>query len=339
MLPDELWGELGLRLEEVRRRARFFSAYAKLAAEPGAPTAVQLAERSRNGDLPDGPGLATFGEVPRPEDEQFLELRRARQRPRWAQLAEQADALRESAIANLLLGAEEGRSLLWQAGSAYAMAGLPYGTFLGSVAESDEDWSWRALRLLTRSPLEAEEEPPVGDTAMRIPGQQLHLCLAMAGSRIVSEEGHRQVEHLWTGPQGRSAAPFGTSGGTLSEWWSFGRQLLTYQPTGKRLQAPTEDRPSLREMLVRFGLEHGDRLERARLDRHHWKRLRAPVDLIDLDLAGATCIAIRRLRQHGEELGVDAFRHLPPLARISLTVGIQMAEEEGPEATDRRTEA
>ena len=81
---------------------------------------------------------------------------------------------------------------------------------------------------------------------------------------------------------------------------------------------------------------HGHLLRTAQLDEFHWQRVRIPVDLVDLYLAGLVAISVRVLRRARLPSWrvADDFAGLPPLALVSVIVGLQLAEEDGP--PDRR---
>jgi hypothetical protein len=72
------------------------------------------------------------------------------------------------------------------------------------------------------------------------------------------------------------------------------------------------------------------------LDDFNWRRARTAVDLVDLYLASFVAISVRILRRAGLRpwLSGNDFAGLPPLALVSITVGLQLADRNGP--PDRR---
>lgn len=72
---------------------------------------------------------------------------------------------------------------------------------------------------------------------------------------------------------------------------------------------------------------HGQQVSRAQT-LPEWDDGRAAVDIVDLDVAGATCFAARRMRLTGlVPLKEEEFDDLEPLAMVSLSVVIGMANE------------
>jgi hypothetical protein len=82
----------------------------------------------------------------------------------------------------------------------------------------------------------------------------------------------------------------------------------------------------VRARLAALAGRHGEQLRQAQWNGHQWRAARASVDLVDLDVAGAVCLASRRLAAEGQEpLTVDEFAGLSDLAFVSVVVGLEMA--------------
>ena len=79
-------------------------------------------------------------------------------------------------------------------------------------------------------------------------------------------------------------------------------------------------------MIAELAQAHGRQLRYAQLDNYHWSRAQASVDLIDLHLAGLVALTDRALRNSElEAWSLEEFQAtLPPLARVSLILGLQL---------------
>lgn len=86
-------------------------------------------------------------------------------------------------------------------------------------------------------------------------------------------------------------------------------------------------RPILRNSIIELARAHGNQLRYAQFDAYRWPSAQSDVDLVDLHLAGLVALSDRALRRvEGEGWAEEEFwSDLPPLARVSLTVGLQLA--------------
>ncbi|WBB91429.1 hypothetical protein [Verrucosispora sp. WMMC514] len=335
-LPTAVWAALGLDAAAVEARARFLAGYANLLLPRFTPDQLM-------GLLPDisaVQGRQAVLKVVRDGEVSTEDLRRRLSeqsagggRPPWVRPAEVADAWRECAIARLLLNPVTGKRALLRAADSYLRLGLPFGDFLGVSATGARGSIAPAAEEL-RSLLTGSPATPVPDVethfdrqlAVQAPAQQVALLLTAVADLNEVFDGDELRALLADAPQIRGPAPVGATGTALADWWTAGRALARLATDGA---AP-------RLTLVRFISEtafaHRRLLRTAQLDEFHWRRARAPVELVDLYLAGLVAITVRTLRRAGLpplQLAED-FAGLPSLAQVSVIVGIQLAEQDGP---------
>lgn len=341
-LPDPVWAALALEPAAVEARGRFHATYANL--DPPRFTPAQLMGLLRDGPIAEGQnavvkivsdGEATTAEIRRRLNDQAT----ARGRPEWVRTAEVADAWRECAMARLLLNTETGKRALLRAADTYRQLGLPFGDFLGVVATGDRRPVAPAAAELRSLLTDQFATPPPGvetlfdrQFAIQAPAQQVALLLTAVSNLDQVPDGDGLPELLAAAAQARRSAPVGATGAAVADWWAAGLALAGLATGG----------PSARRALTQFINEvayaHGHLLRTAQLDEFHWQRARTPVDLVDLYLAGLIAISVRVLRRARLPSWrvADDFAGLPPLALVSVTVGLQLAEEDGP-PDQRRT--
>jgi hypothetical protein len=315
MVDDWLWEALNLDREDVARRGRFFSSYAKVAQQRQIQSLIEM---SAAGEF-EGPGLLAFEEPPGlTEDDGILEPLDTRiSRPLWVEAAAEGDALREAAMANLLLDVDAGFDALRQAAQAYGHANPPYALFLASLTGADPGpIAERAAEML-----DTDTEARLPTTLL--PAQQVYLLIVMGAFservRGPSDLAARLGDH----PAATSGASFGTTGAPIADWWALASGLLAGN------QSTKGSRDWLRVSFTRLGIAHGEQLRRAQLDGHHWGALHSPIDLVDLDLAGTIALVNRGLRVHDSSLDGDDFAQLPPLAQVSIRVGLELGTNMG----------
>jgi hypothetical protein len=324
MIPDRLWSSLDLDTDVLRRRAEFLAGYAEVAAEfPEIdPAAYEYSsgDESRVGifpeEGPEGDGL----------DSRPIRVKQQQ----WLIDIERADALREAAESMLLLDLKEGARLL-EGSSLYFTRWCPaYGDFLGTVAAPDtaEDRVLSAMHALSSTHKERRERfapvPPTGPRAV-------YLLMTIGGFPGAVREAQPPIKEMRSSASARSQIPFGTSRSPLADWWALA-MMLGSGP--KEIQR--ERIVSQLELLAR---PHGEQMRVAQFDRYHWRRLRGRVDLVDLEVAGVVSIVSRRLAAEGSgPLSLEDFEaDLPPLAQVSLAVGIDLGEGElGPGTGSRK---
>jgi hypothetical protein len=352
MLTPALWDALGLDPEVLERRGSFFSMYVESLTQVLDPEVDDLIRRAELGGLRrDGDGEVegdaplTWLEAPQLDDGEpggFSAERPLDSRSAMGH-AVQADALREAALATLPLDVQRGLYLLRESGHAYADAEMPYAQFLTALADPGEENADMAAQTLARAwpepsglewmarmerPLDdpdfspADYQPPLLDgltTAARDPAQQLYLALAACQTPRSARERGELLGRVYAQPLGRSTIPFGTTGIALTDWWRLVSEMSALGRAGE------EAREGLRARLRFFAVEHGRQLAYAQRTAG-WSEGRAPVDIVDLDVAGATCLAVRLMRPAGlRPLDEDDFADLDPLAIVSLAIGLSIA--------------
>ncbi|MFF0176085.1 hypothetical protein [Micromonospora profundi] len=253
---------------------------------------------------------------------------RASSQDPWVLVAERADALRQGAIAELLLNAEAGRLVLRRASREYNRLGLPFGHFLAVVATGEpmgpaaEAHLMRLLGMPTSGQAVSDAGQEAGllsqQSVLARPEQQLYLLLA--GATNAPRLGSDFRSAVGTAQQASQPATVGALGQPLSALWETGR-LIAETAVGNE-----EVRPALRDHIADLGRTHGRQLRLAQVDEFHWRHALARADLIDLDLAGIVAQSVRALR-HGQLprwRPLDEFGELSPLAQVSITVGLRL---------------
>jgi hypothetical protein len=345
MLDDALWAALRLEPATLERRGAFFLKYRESLRQSLDPAVDGLIRRVEVGDVPEE--RLTWFEDFEVEDLESVASHEGRDLHGF-EWAIEADALREAALATLTIDVQEGLSLLRQSGSAYRLANIPYGMFLLAVADPNSEASTEAALTLVRAWPEAldgermlrvdrpeqerpEDRPPprldTVATAARDPAQQLYLALATRQDSHPDREHQRLFDRFAEQPEARSSVAIGSTGLPLSDWWGLVLELAALA------DANQHTRDNLLARLQYFAIEHGRQLERAQRTAQ-WSSGRAPVDIVDLDIAGATCLVVRRMRFADlTPLTLDDFADLGALAMVSLSIGMDMAREDEEQAS------
>ena len=334
-LPPELWAALRLDPEVVRARADYFTAYAR--SEGHLFETAVFIRALRDGRIATGERavVSLFG----PEQTgPIAELRRriadAGERPQyppWVRVAERADALRESAMAELLYDTRSGASTLLRSAYEYRRLGLPFGTFLEAAATGSRHEAFKAGRRLgfvlnPELPLEPDEESIIPlEHALGAPAQQVAVLLAAMSLADAIYEFGTTSDILASAPQSGSSAPVGVTSQPIALWWECGAHLADLA------FGHAQAREGLRTLVIELGAAHGIQLRNAQYDGFHWPAAAAQVDLVDMDLAGLVAISARLLRQLREPYWdmYDDFGTLSPLSQISIQVGMGLAEQNG----------
>jgi hypothetical protein len=331
-LSDRQWGALGINQAAVAARARFHHAYATL-AEPEFE-ARDVADLIRSGPQPGGPDRVV--NLLAPESAQFrsrlAETRDRRPATSWVRPAEVADALRSAAIAELLFDTGAGRATLLRAGARYADLGLPFGDFLRTAAEAGRERAYVADRRLERMLTPDDPGDEAGglfaeSVALAGPAQQVYLVLT--ASRVAADPNRLDAagdHRLGRARQARQTTGVGTTAQPMSTWWRLGTLMSTVD------ENRPDDRQELVEIVTGLATAHGRQLELSRYDSYHWSIGATRTDLVDLDLACAVAITMRNLRaRQVRPWRLDReFAQVPPLAQISLQVGLQLGGDESP---------
>jgi hypothetical protein len=321
-LPDRMWEALRLDPATVAARARFYRAYAELEETPFDVRDVAELLRHSPVEVPGPRVVNLMGLEANVVGERLREIHRPAGREPWVRLAETADALRNAAIAELLLDTQTGRATLLEAGRRYRQLGLPFGDFLVVAAVGDRERTIDAARqldaVLSDSPIRGAGL--LGPTAPATPTQQRYLLFTAA----------RDAADLWPrlteAPQAHRTLAVGATSQPFSTWWRLGSLLSHLEP---RAEGTRRD---LARIIAELAEAHSRQLQLATADDHHWSTGRAQTDLIDLDLAGAVAISVRIMGQreirpwHFE----SDFPALSPLARISLQIGLHLGHDDPP---------
>ncbi|MEV4816175.1 hypothetical protein [Micromonospora tulbaghiae] len=319
-LPDRMWAALRLNRSALEARARFYSAYARL--KPGPFDLRDVAELFRHGPV-EGTGARVvnlLGPEPHTLGERLQSVRKPGGRAEWVRPAETADALRNAAIAELLLGTRSGRSTLLQASQGYRHLGLPFGDFLMVAAAGDRARSIAAARLLESvlSGATTADAEPLGRSATATPAQLRYLLFAAAPA--ITDPRPPAADE----PLARRTTPVGSTAQPFSTWWRLGNQLTRWERRAE------QNRRDVARTVGELAEAHGRQLELAMADEYHWSSGRARVDLIDLDLAGAVAISARTMRRRSIRPWSfeQDFSGLSPLAGISIEIGLDLGRDD-----------
>lgn len=333
-LPERLWEALRLDPSTVAARARFYRAYAELEEPPF--DVRDLAELMRDRPPPGGFGprvINLTGKEAGAVGQRLREIQRPRGGGPWVRPAEVADALRNAAVAELLLDVQTGRATLLETSRGYSELGLPFGDFLAVAAMGDRERSISAAELLGAllSDSQITDTGLLGSAALATPAQQRYLLLTAAPD----------ATDLWPrlaeAPQAHQTAAVGATSQPFSTWWRLGSLLSHLESDAEGI------RRELARIIAELSEAHSRQLQLAAADDHHWSTGRAQTDLIDLDLAGAVAISARIMRQR--EIRPWRFESdfpaLSPLASISLQIGLQLGDDAPPsdDYPDARTSA
>jgi hypothetical protein len=334
-LPPELWAALRLESDVVRERANFFTAYAR--SEAPLFEADSLIRALRDGPIATGE-QAVVSLFRAEQTGPVVELRQRisdsgerSQRPTWVRVAERADALRQSAMAQLLFDTQAGRNALLRSAAEYRRLGLPFGPFLTAAATGSRDDAFEAGRRLAfvlnpELPLEPDEESiiPLAHTLDAATQQVAVLMTAMSLADAIYEF-RITSDVLASAVQAGGSAPVGTTAQPIALWWECGSRLADLAFGRARA------RGDLRTLIVELAGAHGTELRNAQYDGFHWPVAAARVDLVDLNLAGIVAISARLLRQLREPYWdmLEDFDNLSPLSQISIQIGLDLAGQDG----------
>ena len=333
--------DLGITVDQVAAdRASFLAAYAEL--EEPRPNVGDLIRLTAGRQQPAGRqsvvDLFDFDDDDARAVLQRIEsLGPGEPPPRWARIGERADAWRGCGVARLLIDVAEGRDALLRAARLYQELGLPFGSFLLAAVTGSEQVAIVAAGQLSAlladqgqyaDSLEGLPRYRVPDEGLigwqyvnGAPAQQISILLAAVSHPEAANWSAEFIEALRNAPQARSAAPVGTTAQPIALWWTAGIDLAFLG------RADGEARTAVRDQIIELAQAHGRQLRYAQLDSYHWPRVQADVDLIDLYLAGLVAISDRALgnSRQGPWSNEEFQSIMPPLARVSLTLGLQLS--------------
>jgi hypothetical protein len=334
-LPPEMWAALRLDPDVVRARAEYFAAYAQSEAPLFEADVFIRALRDGPIEAGDGAVVSLFSPEQRGP---ITELRRRiadtgerPQYPSWVRVAERSDALRQSAMAELLYDTRAGASTLLRSADQYRRLGLPFGPFVETAATGSRENAFAAGRQLgfllnheVRLEPNANAIIPL-ERALGAPAQQVAVLLTTMSLADAIYEFGITGDTLAAAPQSGGSAPVGTTAQPIALWWECGRHLLDLA-VGRPYA-----RGELRALVVELAMAHGIQIRNAQYDGFHWPAAAARVDLVDMDLAGLVAISARLLRQLKEPYWdmPEDFGNLPLLSQISIRIGMDLANQNG----------
>jgi hypothetical protein len=171
----------------------------------------------------------------------------------------------------------------------------------------------------------AEPGRPMRASAARNPVQQAYLLLALAGDPQAGTETRQAAEDLAPLPPASAGIPIGPQRSPIGEYRRFASLL-------EELRQPDRERlDGIRWELETLLIDHARRFEASVVaaweDPYHWQELRAPIDVVDLDLAAKAALADAVLNETGAgtlEPLRGRLENLPPLARMPIELGIRL---------------
>jgi hypothetical protein len=278
-------------------------------------------------------------------------------RASWAVLAQRATMLRQAGQFQMLVELERSRSFLLEAALTYVKIGVPYGYFLfASFVSQDTPEAILVRSAPWLDALRGDEETVVGverqqppppppwfvepgrpmrASAARHPVQQAYLMLALAGDLQARVDTRQAAEDLAPLPPASATIPIGPQRGPIAEYRRFASLLeeLRYLPDRERLNPIQWE---LETLLIDHARRFEESIATAWEDTYHWQALRAPIDVVDLDLAAKAALADAVLGQTGTgrlEPLQGRLETLPPLARMPIELGIRLkrSNPRGPE--------
>jgi hypothetical protein len=311
----EDWAEL-LRVDPavIRRRVEFFESCAALY-----PEQPDLDRAARTGDP----------------------------RSSWSVLAQRATMLRQAGQFELLVELERARSFLLESALTYVEVGVPYGYFLFTsfLSAYTQDrfvvrpgaWAEAIQRASDKEfPHGAEEEQPqawgsgvpgrpLRDSAARHPVQRAYLCLAIAADARAASEYQQVLDDLSSPPRVTADIPIGPQGRPLAVYCRFASLLSQLR------DQPWPRLDSIRWELDTILIEHAREFEASIVgawsDTYHWRALRTPVEVVDLDLAALAALAEAVLTETNTGT-LEPLRgrlgELSPLARMPIELGVRL---------------
>ncbi|WP_200216768.1 hypothetical protein [Micromonospora coerulea] len=314
-------GPLGLNPERLLARSQYFARYAEMVGTDAWPEPPSPADLLRRFPLdPEASDLIPLDEFP-------LEHGNGERAPfesESVRVREAADAYRQAAIAVFPVRPDEARAYLLAAARQYRQLGMPFGLFLQAICGAGPEPALTAVPLLAA--VIAGDNPgedALARLALTEPVQHLYLLRAVAGSPEGRAEAAGLLDRLGDAPQARDWSSAGPAGLPVGEWWRFGLQLAS---ASRSAEIHAGVRFSLIEHLRRVSVIHGSALRTLRRDTFHWRTAHFRADLVDVVVAGVTCLLWRTrapwLPFARDFLGTS----LDPMDMMSLTAGFQLAE-------------
>ena len=335
-LPPDAWEALRLDPEVVAARAEFYRNYA-IAPPSFDPRA--LVWELRQGRIGTDNAVVSINDL-----DGDRSLSRLRDRltgsnadepyEAWVRPAERADALRQTAIAQLLYDTGGGAEGLLRSGRAYRSIGLPFGLLLESAITGGSGVAYTAASMLSsvvglgemyrrfhlETPEFVEQLLPIAEV-IATAAQQVAALLALVSNAEALSGRAELGSILRSAPSASSASPVGSTGQSAAIWWECGI-LLSDMANGRH-----SARGDLRAIVSELGAIHGMQLRAAQRDQFHWPSAATSVDLVDLHLACLVSNSARLMRQLSEppwDLAED-FASLSLLSQVSIRVGLDLA--------------
>lgn len=256
--------------------------------------------------------------------------------PTWLEEASRAVALARATQLALLVDFRAGLHLIGETGRTYSAIGIPFGyALLGLVNRGESAWpspigtetaAERSLTSTVRSTQERRGAEAVAE-AMRYPGQQTYLLMALALAGNESAAGLiRDEDHGLH----NSGAAVGPNGNSIGDYWSFLKAVFDR----------TVERGELMLGATALARPYAQSIRRAKRNSYSWERLESPVDLVDLDVVILSAImAFRHNVTEREVREWTSKTERDPLEAIPVAIGCRIAENAGPGRGSRRAPA
>jgi hypothetical protein len=247
--------------------------------------------------------------------------------PFFGPAADAASALREAAQWLMYLDPQAALRALAGAGSLFLRLREPFGLYLLTLVgvgdlplPVDEEATLAAMLDTTR------DDMSVHPAALHIehPQQQAYVVLALS-SRTSPEDptGVLLDRVLESSPHREGAAMVGALGTPIHLYWDMATHLF-------RNETPDDRRPGSGSVVAAhvaaMSRQYAETMRTAQGNQYLWSRGLSPVDVGDIDIAGISCLAARRL---GVPWMYDAMQRLEPIAAAPIQAGLALNQASG----------
>lgn len=240
----------------------------------------------------------------------------------WTLTMDMASALREAASWAAYFDVDRAIRLLRRAGVLYQQAGLAFGSFLLTVANSiQEEELFRDIALLAQLHGQSDmSDAPEIPRGLHHPQQQAYMLLACAGMANQLGSYPKRLHAIAAqSPNLQGVLPFCALGMPVRVAWDIGLHLLE------------ENNPESLDIvaghLAAWCRRYAEAMELAMVNDHLWEHTAAPVDVGDMEIMG---IAALSASHFGRERIAEAIaRHgisRDEISFIPVDLGIEMSE-------------
>lgn len=251
----------------------------------------------------------------------------------WTTDACVATAYRYAAQYAILVDVSRARRLLLESAERYSALGTPYGYFLMAAADPER----LASRIFEEGPQRMSLEygdgaRPLARAALGIPVQLAYFLLSLHARGVLAREFSAIRETAMTRARAHESTPIGPEGVPIKRYLDF-TDFLAADTMQGIIDEEGVVRLAQRTVagLAPLARQYAENIEQARANRYLWERLQAPVDVVDLDIAGMAALAsglASEMRPIFADTIEGLLRELSPLERVSIAAGMGLGEAE-----------